>query len=241
MSIPGVNKLYLGPVLVNKAYLGTELIWGAAGTDYTITVTGLAFTASIGASALAKGFGVIGSPVSMSASYGNASFTVAKKTTVTPFNVVYSLGNATLRRGYRVQGSTLSPTVTYGSATLTKVAAGAVALADYVVALYQTGGGNITFSMSSNGSTSPDTSGWYSPITTGAGTGKWVILTSVSGALSVSGTIGSRVQLSTNPFWTASMSSGLVRNRTFTVQIYDAATGGNLLGTGSLYFEIDGS
>lgn len=144
------------------------------------------------------------------------------------------LGTARINRRY------LGATRIYG---VDPPPAGGVVLADYSVVLYQSGGGEITFGMNSDGSAYGDPlyDAWYNPITTGVGTGRWVLLTSIGGALSVSGTIGSRVQLSTNPFWTASMYSGLVRSRTLTMQVYDAASGGNLLGTGSLYFEIDGS
>lgn len=119
--------------------------------------------------------------------------------------------------------------------------AGAVNLKAYGVALTATGGGSVTFTMLSDGTTSGDAQGWFDPPTTGAGTGKWVILTSTSGTMTVSGTIGSRVQLSTNPSWTGTYAGGSVRTKTFTVQVYDAATGGNLLGSGTLSMEIDGS
>ena len=122
-----------------------------------------------------------------------------------------------------------------------RASGGAVTLTNYLVSVVSPGGGSVTFGMLSDGTTTGDTSGWYLPTTSGVGTGRWVILTATGGTLSVSGSAtGSRIQLSTNPSWTGTYSGTSVRFRSFTVEIYDASSGGNLLGSGTLTLEVEG-
>lgn len=119
---------------------------------------------------------------------------------------------------------------------------GAAALTNYFVSLTAPGGGSVTFSMLSDGTTTGDASGWFSPPAAGVGTGRWAVITSTGGTLAITGSaVGSRIQLSTDPSWTGTYSGSAVRFRTFSVEVYDASVGGNLLGSGTLTLEIDGS
>jgi hypothetical protein len=112
----------------------------------------------------------------------------------------------------------------------------------YSVYLVNSGGGSVNFSLLSTGATSGDTSGWYTPITAGIGTGKYAVVTSTGGALTMSGAaLATRLQISTNPQWTGTYSGASIRSRTLTVQVWDAPSGGNLLDSGTLYLEVDGS
>lgn len=123
----------------------------------------------------------------------------------------------------------------------TTAPAASVAVKNYSVTLGASGGGTVEFSMSPDGTTSPDTQGWYTVPTVGVGTGKWVIFSQTGGTLSCSGAaIGSRVQLSSAVTVSGTFSGTATRSATFNVQIYDAASGGTLLGSGTLYLEVDG-
>jgi hypothetical protein len=123
--------------------------------------------------------------------------------------------------------TTVSPTYTVGA---------------YEVYLVNSGGGVVNFSLLNNGATSGDTSGWYVPITTGVGTGKYAVVTSTGGALAMSGSaLATRLEISTNPQWIGTYSGAAIRSRTLTVEVWDAISGGNLLDSGTLYLEVDGS
>lgn len=104
-----------------------------------------------------------------------------------------------------------------------------------------------SFSLNSDGTATAVNNGspafWYDPITAGIGASYWVIVTITSGSVT-SGTVGSRVSLSAGQTWTVTTTgTGSVRNKEAvgTIAIYDAASGGNLLASGSfrLYAEVD--
>lgn len=121
-------------------------------------------------------------------------------------------------------------------------ATGGVTLTDYSVSIFSSGGGSVTFGMLSDGTTTGDASGWFSPPAAGVGTGRWVVITSTGGTLAITGSaVGSRIQLSTDPSWTGTYSGSAVRFRTFSVEVYDASVGGNLLGSGTLTLEVEGT
>ena len=73
-------------------------------------------------------------------------------------------------------------------------------------------------------------SDWYSPVTGGIGTSYWVQADITSGPALSSGTVGSRLQLSSNRKW----ESQLEAVTALELNIYDASSGGNLLGTNTL-------
>lgn len=80
---------------------------------------------------------------------------------------------------------------------------------------------------------------WYDPITAAAGNGKWIVITKTGGAQST-GLEGVRVPMSApldySIFSPGDSSQSNFASYSGTLQIYDAATGGNLLGSGTLTF-----
>jgi len=84
---------------------------------------------------------------------------------------------------------------------------------------------------------------WYDPVTASIGNSYWAIVTITSGAVT-SGTVGSRVQIDTGKTWactTFGTSSLREEYATGTLQIWDAASGGNKVGewTLDLYAVVD--
>ena len=97
---------------------------------------------------------------------------------------------------------------------------------------------SVSITLFSDGSTT-ETGGvipdWGAPLTAGIGSGYWVQFTQTGGGGGgMSGTIGSRVSLSTNQTWTLTRASLGVASRTFTVDFYNVASGGIVLSTGTL-------
>lgn len=78
---------------------------------------------------------------------------------------------------------------------------------------------------------------WYAPETPGAGNGKWIVVTKTGGAQST-GLEGVRIPMSAPLDYSIFKDSGTNQSNfasyNGTLQIYDAATGGNLLGSGTL-------
>jgi hypothetical protein len=81
---------------------------------------------------------------------------------------------------------------------------------------------------------------WYDPITAGAGNGKWIVVTKVSG-INSTGLEGVRIPMNApldySIFQPESTNQSNFASYNGTLAIYDAATGGNLLGSGTLIFE----
>ena len=95
------------------------------------------------------------------------------------------------------------------------------------------------FSLNSDGTCTAVDSGspayWYDPITPGIGSSYWAIVTLTSGTVS-SGTVGSRVSLASGQTWAV---VGAAKSCSGTIAIYDAATGGNLLASGTFYLSAE--
>ena len=95
-----------------------------------------------------------------------------------------------------------------------------------------------SFSLNSDGTATAingSPSYWYDPITAGIGASYWAIVTITSGSVT-SGTVGSRVQLTAGHTWTCTTTGSRAVRRNFaegTIEIYDAATLGNLIASGT--------
>lgn len=77
---------------------------------------------------------------------------------------------------------------------------------------------------------------WHSNPAAGLGTSYWVIVTITSGAVT-SGTVGSRVQLTGGTSWTATTTGTATRrikSVVGTFELWDAASGGNMVSSGTL-------
>lgn len=82
---------------------------------------------------------------------------------------------------------------------------------------------------------------WHTNPASGLGASYWIILTPSSGTLT-SGTSGSRVQLTNGTTWTAATSgTGSLRRNQFigVFQIWDAASAGNMVSTGTMTIEAE--
>lgn len=145
-----------------------------------------------------------------------------------------NLGTTPINRVY------LNGSLVFGSGPIAG-GSGALSLGPYSISLSAPGGGDVTQSFGTDGATYGDGGGWYSPITAGIGTGKWIIFTQTAGTLSCSSpALGTRVQLNSLVSITGSFTGSALRFATITVAIYDAPTGGTLLGSGTLTLEVDG-
>jgi hypothetical protein len=119
---------------------------------------------------------------------------------------------------------------------------GAFTVGTYWIGISAPGGGQVTQSFGDEGSTYGDGAGWYSPLTAGIGTGKWIIFTQTAGTLScTSAALGTRVQLTSLVSITGEYFGSASRFATITVEIYNASTGGTLLDSGTLTLEVDGN
>lgn len=217
-----VSNLFLGDQTVLKAYLGSVQVWGGGGgapIGFTLEVDTGAFVASYQEGAITRQMKAVGSPLAVSMSGSPVGVLIGRK----------------------VVAAAVSYTVNYNAASVVRT--GAVSLGAYSVGLTNLGGGSVSFSLSSDGTTSPDTQGWFTTAPqTGVGTGKWVIFSQTGGVMSTSSpAIGSRIELTSTVTITGTYAGSAVRFANFSVQIYDAASGGNLIGSGTLYLEIDGS
>lgn len=75
---------------------------------------------------------------------------------------------------------------------------------------------------------------WRTPTAGGAGNTVWVEVTKSSGFNPTTGTLNSRLQLSSARGYEMLVGAGQVKAGSFSVKFYDAASGGNLLGTNSM-------
>lgn len=98
-----------------------------------------------------------------------------------------------------------------------------------------------SFSLNSDGScsgaTSFDPGSWITPVGGSYGGSYWVIVTLSSGTVST-GTTGSRVAIGSGVTWTVTtIGTGFVRLREVvgTIQIWNAASGGTMVASGSFY------
>ncbi len=85
---------------------------------------------------------------------------------------------------------------------------------------------------------------WFSPTTTGIGVGYWVLVNAPTVGSFTTGTTGSRVQISSEPLYSATTTgsaTGRQAEAQATYEIWDAASGGNIAGSGSitLFAEVD--
>lgn len=86
---------------------------------------------------------------------------------------------------------------------------------------------------------------WITPVGGSYGGSYWAIVTITSGAVT-SGTTGSRVAIGTGIGWEVTTTGiGIIRNKSAagTIQIWDAASGGNMVASGSfsLFAQVDNS
>ena len=92
---------------------------------------------------------------------------------------------------------------------------------------------NPSYQLNSNGSGTASLPGlasnWYIPSTVGIGSSYWVQATLTSGTLDY-GTTGSRISLASGTSWGATGTTTAV----LTLDFYDAASGGSLVGTNTL-------
>lgn len=85
------------------------------------------------------------------------------------------------------------------------------------------------------------TDNWFIPTTAGAGTGRYVILIplTTNGGTEGGGARNTRIQLSTNPFFNLSSSTIGSHDRSYTVQFWDAPSGGNMLSSGTMHLYLE--
>jgi hypothetical protein len=95
-------------------------------------------------------------------------------------------------------------------------------------------------SLNSNGTISGDISGaWFATQTAGIGSSYWAIVTLTTGTVTT-GTTASRVSLAAGHTWsvvTTGSGSIRVKNAVGTIQIWDAASGGNMVSSGIFTIE----
>ena len=100
---------------------------------------------------------------------------------------------------------------------------------------YYVFGGPAAFTLFTDGTESSGTWNWFDPPTSGKGAIYWAELVALTGIGAMSGSpLGTRMQISGAPNWSLDASN---RIRTFTLNIYDAASGGSLVSTGTI--ELD--
>jgi len=84
-----------------------------------------------------------------------------------------------------------------------------------------------------------DGSVWHNVPASGLGSSYWALITLTSGSVT-SGTVGSRVSLATGATWSVTTTgSGELRTKNIlgTIEIWDAAVAGTMVGTGSFRIE----
>lgn len=95
-------------------------------------------------------------------------------------------------------------------------------------------GTRASYQLNTNGGYTQDGTGaagdWYTPTATGIGSSYWVLATILSGPSLFSGTIGTRQQLSSDGKWECQLGA----ETELSLEIWDAASGGNLKGTNYL-------
>jgi len=99
-------------------------------------------------------------------------------------------------------------------------------------------------SLNSNGTIGGDIGGaWYATQTAGIGSSYWAIVTLTTGTLT-NGTSGSRVSLASGQLWSVNTtgSSGIrFKQAVGTIQIWDAASAGNMVSSGVFNISAYGS
>lgn len=77
---------------------------------------------------------------------------------------------------------------------------------------------------------------WFSPITAGAGTGRYVILipSGGGGGTETGAARNTRIQISTAPSFGLQTSGGGMVTRTYTLQFWDSPSGGTMLASGTV-------
>lgn len=135
----------------------------------------------------------------------------------------------------------LGGSLVFGTEKLISGGSGALTVGAYSVGVASPGGGEVQFSMAADGATYGDNTGWYSPPTSGIGSGKWVKFTQTGGTLSCTGAaLSGRVQLNATVTITGSYFGSANRFADFTIEVYDASSGGTLLDSGTLNLSVDG-
>lgn len=120
------------------------------------------------------------------------------------------------------------------SGTGTTTAPGAIVGSGFLESYYVMGG-PASFTLYSNGTESGGTWNWWDPPTAGKGTSYWAELVALTGTGTMSGSpLSTRIRIDGAPSWTLDTPS---RVRGFTLNFYDAASGGSLVSTGTI--ELD--
>lgn len=229
---------YLGPTAVQRIYLGDIMVFGNS-VGYTIVADTATFELTLGDAQFSVGKTMTADPVSYTVTLGDAALKAARVLSAAPVSYTMTGNAAGILHHKKIVAEAATYSLTLGDAAL--IRSGSYINAAYSVGIAAAGGGSVDFGMNSDGSTYGDAAGWYSIITSGIGTGKWVIVTPTGGTLSVSGdAFGTRLELNVTRSWTGSYAGSSNRFADFTVQIYDAPTGGNLLASSTLHLEVDG-
>lgn len=97
---------------------------------------------------------------------------------------------------------------------------------------YYVMGGPAAFTLFTDGTESSGVWNWFDPPTSGKGAIYWAELVALSGSGAMSGSpLSTRMQISGAPNWSLDASG---RIRTYTLNFYDAASGGSLVSTGTI-------
>lgn len=117
------------------------------------------------------------------------------------------------------------------SGTGTTTTPGAVIASGFSESYYVMGG-PAAFTLFTDGTESSATWNWFDPPTSGKGAIYWAELVALTGSGAMSGSpMSTRLQISGAPNWSLDASG---RIRTYTLNFYDAASGGSLVSTGTI-------
>lgn len=215
-----ISNLKYGSFQVYEAYLGSTQVWGTARPANTIIAETTAFTYTGGAATLFRG----------------------RKMTANGNSYTLTGTAATLKFGHRLIADSGTYTITGGAATLSGLIPNGFTYTDDVIG---TGTVQASLQLASNGTASYSTGAaqsWYAPATTNIGASYWAELVAVSGTGTMSGSaLSTRIQISGEPQWILTRSTLGVSSRTFTLNIYNASTGGSLLSSGTVTLTAESS
>jgi hypothetical protein len=215
-----ISNLKYGSFQVYEAYLGSTQVWGTARPANTIIAETTVFSYTGGAATLFRG----------------------RKMTANGTSYTLTGTAATLKMGRKLTADSGVYTITGGAATLSGLIPNGFTYTDDVVG---TGTVQASLQLASNGTAAYSTGAaqsWYAPATTNIGASYWAELVAVSGTGTMSGSaLSTRIQISGEPQWILTRSTLGVSSRTFTLNIYNASTGGSLLSSGTVTLTAESS
>lgn len=215
-----LTNVKLGNFTIYEVYHGATQVWGRARPANIINAEKATFT------------------------YSSTDATIFRGRKMTANGASYALTGtaATLKFGHRLIADSGTYTITGGSATLSGLIPNGFTYTDDVVG---TGTVQASLQLASNGTASYSTGAaqsWYAPATTNIGASYWAELVAVSGTGTMSGSaLSTRIQISSEPQWILTRSTLGVSSRTFTLNIYNASTGGSLLSSGTVTLTAESS